>query len=229
MVISALVVSFLLAPPVDRDRQRTRIAEISRLASVKEPRSIQALITLTQPGHPKWERILALKLLNEHHRNDALKSVREAFKDSDLDIRTEAAIRLHQWRPDRATLQALQMLRKRGANLRRAFQTGERRGRPLYRADAAAFFRESMSHDNVYTKLDGALGLVEMAVEPDRGRALETFAAILKSTNVSERRAAVHYMFTSFSEPGFLPLIREASEDPDDGVKGLALQLLERR
>ena len=68
-----------------------------------------------------------------------------------------------------------------------------------------------------------------MAVEPDRGRALETFAAILKSPNVSERRTAVHYMFTSFSEPGFLPLVREASVDPDDGVKGLALQLLERR
>jgi len=120
-------------------------------------------------------------------------------------------------------------LRDRGVNLRRAFQTGEYRGRPIYRTEAAEFFVKNLSHANVYTRLDGAIGLVEIGQEPSLRVALRVFKELLDTGPVPVRRLVVHHMFTSFREPRFLALIKQAQQDEDSSVKRLADTLMDRQ
>ena len=149
--------------------------------------------------------------------------------DSDVDVSTEALIRLCQFRPSPALWKRLAKLRGRGVNLRRAFQTGELKGRPIYRVEAAEFFVQSLSHTNVYTRLDGALGLVELREEPSLTIALNVFKELLVSGTVNERRLVVHHMYTSYREPRFLPLIKQAQQDANASVQRLANILMDRQ
>ena len=228
MITSAIIVTVLFAPPTSESFKRDRVQHISEMSANAQPAGITAFTSLLTRELPTWERIVVLKMLKPHHRPAALKAVKRLMKHPDIHVRTEATIRSHQWSPTLESLKALESFRSRGVNLRRAFQTGEVRGRPTYRADGPAFFLGSMSHPNVYSQLDGALGLVEQGDEPAASVALGVFEAVLKKGSVNERRLAVHHMHTSFREPRFVPLVKLASDDPDETVSRLATTLLER-
>ncbi|MEC8023081.1 MAG: hypothetical protein VX223_04055 [Myxococcota bacterium] len=228
MITTAIIVTVLFAPPSNESFKRDRVQQISDMAADARPAGISAFTSLLTRELPSWERIVVIKMLKPYHRTAALRAVKRLMKHPDIHVRTEATIRSHQWSPTSESLKALETFRSRGVNLRRAFQTGEVRGRPTYRADGPAFFLGSMSHSNVYSRLDGALGLVEQGDEPAASVAIGVFEAILKEGSVNERRLAVHHMYTSFREPRFVPLVKLASDDPDETVSRLATTLLSR-
>ncbi len=149
--------------------------------------------------------------------------------DPDPGIRTEATIRVYRWTRSRAAFDRLVVLRDFGSNLRRAFQTGNVKGRPVYADERAAnFFQGSMRHSLSYTRLDGALGLIEMNREPARAQGLKLIEEVLASDSWGDRLAAVRYMSVEYTEGGFAPLLRTASTDRDSRVQAAALEILAR-
>ena len=229
MWISILVTSFLFAVPPANSDKRAEIRSILERSGSTDRQDIESTLALLKTSNPTWKRVLTLKSLGNHHRKMAMPVVQRLMADNDIDVRTEATIRLCQWAPTKKRYAALAALRDRGVSLRRAFQTGEVKGRPQYRAEASKFFVDSLSHSSIYTRLDGALGLVEIGQEPSMGVALDVYEETLKVGTVDERRLAVHHMYVSFREPKFLRLINLARNDEDATVKRLAETLLERQ
>jgi len=227
-IITFIVAGTLVSSPPVEDK-RLRISAILQQAQSTKAIDVAATVDRLSPKNPKWERVLTLKSLREHHRRKTVALLRKLTRDEDVDVRTEATIRLCQFKPTKANWELLSSLRDRGVNLRRAFQTGENRGRPIYRTEAAEFFVKNLSHANVYTRLDGAIGLVEIGQEPSLSVALRVFKELLDTGPVPVRRLVVHHMYTSFREPRFLALIKQAQQDEDSSVKRLADTLMDRQ
>jgi HEAT repeat protein len=229
MWVSVIIATVVLAPPSENAVRKQEIQRILRVAESTAPDKITETIKRLTSQNPSWQRVIALKSLRAHHIPKATPYLRKLVNDPNIEVSTEALIRLCQFRPTKKLWQRLGKLRERGVSLRRAFQTGEYRGRPIYRTEAAEFLVQSLSHANVYTRLDGALGLVELRQEPSFTVALGVFQELLESGTVHERRLVVHHMYTSYREPRFLPLIKLAQEDQDSSVRRLANNLMERQ
>ena len=211
-----------------KDRSR-RVAKIFKLAQSGNAADTETLLALARKPGTAWERSAALQALTDRHKDLALATLRTLVRDPDSAVRTEANIRVYRWTRSKESLAALVKLRDYGSNLRRAFSTGEKNGRPVYDDPrAVAFFHGSLTHTLVYSRLDGALGLIEIGKEPDRSKGLRVIADALTSPDWSARVAAVRYMGVQFDEDGFKPLLRSATEDRDSRVQAAARTILAR-
>ncbi len=227
-IIAALLLS---APPSAQElaQRRARIAEIHQLADMRDLQSIAHYVSLAAEAKTPWERSAAMQALMPHHKERGAPLLAKLLKTRGLgtDVRLAAAVKHYQWTQSKDTLAVLVGLRGLGASLRRAFQHGHERGRPLYHPGAAAFFTASAGHPMIHTKMDGALGLIELGA-PHKTKGLQVLEAALFSKDAADRAAAVRYMSVSYDEPAFKPLLQRAVTDSDLNVRAHAEQILQR-
>jgi HEAT repeat protein len=229
-MVCTLVVLVLTSPPSPEqlEEQRQRVQAIYALGEAEDDASLSQLLTILRDSDKDWEQLAALQALREGHRERALPTVQSFLRHPDPALRTAAAVRSYQWAPEQRVLHMLESLRAYGGALRRAFQTGEREGRPLYRPEALKFFEASAAHSQIVTRLDGAMGLVEIGTEPQISRGLQVIRTILGSSEPSERRLAVQHLSVQYVEPALRPLLETAAADNDAQVSRLAREILQR-
>ncbi len=214
------------APPgtIDRNARATRAEEILRLGASVAPEDEGTFLRILEEG-ADWERAIAAKAVTSRHSKRAIPTLVILERSADPIVEFEATVALHRLRPGRETLNHLERLRDRGGKLRRALQTGERSGRPTYPEEASAFFRGSVAHPLLMTRLDGALGLVELGGKY-LAEGLEALTKAMASPTPDERRLAVRVMRVQYHEPAFVPLLESAANDPDETVRVLARGIL---
>ena len=232
-MIVLLAVSILMAtPPAEtpnREDRRREVADVLKLGLSDRPVDRKAfLTTLSSPG-ALWKRVAAIHSLRDVHKPKALPIIRRLAKHHDVAIRIPALIQWVRWEFNPASLRDLTNQRGLGASLRSAFQTGEVKGRPLYRAEAATFFREGLAHSSRYARLDAAMGCVEMMLEPLRSKGLRVLKESLADKDAAIRLLAVRYLSVQYREPAFGPLLKTASQDTDPAVRETALRLSKGR
>lgn len=233
MPLGIIAVFLITAPPngerthAEQTAERTvRVKVLYELGSQRSDSAARELMQVARTGRAVWERQAALQALSAHHKHLAEPVVRALMKDPELAIQTEATVRHYQWTQSPNTLKALEALRKYGSSLRRAFQTGEKAGRPTYGKGAAAFLRQSLHHSLVYTRLDGALGLVELGTRPHAQEGLLVISNALRSGDPSERLIAVKHLSVSYDEPEFRLLLETATQDSNAAVAQAAKNIL---
>ena len=224
-----LMLAFLMtAPPggtSDRDQRRREVAQVLQLGLSDLPADRKALLeTLGSPG-AVWKRVAAIHALRPVHRQRALPVVRRLAKHLDVAIRIPAVIQWVRWDLNAASLRQLTNQRSLGASLRQAFQKGEKRGRPLYRPEAATFFREGLAHSNRHARLDAAMGCMELGLEPLRSKALKVLEVELTSDDRDARLLAVRYLSVQYEEPAFVSLLERARQDKDPAVRQAAARI----
>jgi hypothetical protein len=219
----------MAAPPsadVDISSKRFRMAEIRTLAKSDDLGSMQQLMELVSSSKPIWERHLAMTLLRPAHRQVGIVTIQQLTRDPEIGIRIEAAVKWYQWTHTRASLEGLSKLQGQGANLRRAFQTGEKNGRPIYDSHAQQFFMASVRNTNRYTRLDGALGLVELGGQGPYKAGLHVLESELASADAKARLVVVKHLSVQYDEPAFARFLAAAAMDPDAHVKAAAKAIL---
>lgn len=205
---------------LDRNARVARAEAILRLGTSRAADDMDELIRVLAEG-ADWERVIAAKAVRPSHAKRAVPLLMALQNSTDPVLEVEATIALHRLQPTRESLAHLERLRDRGSKLRVALQTGEQNGRPLYDATAASFFRGSVAHRLLMTRLDGALGLVEMG-GAYRKEGLAVLQKALESHVPDERRLAVRVLRVQYDEPGFVPLLESAATDPDETVRTIA-------
>lgn len=232
MVSAALVATLALAAPpaaTSQENRLVRVSQIQTLADSRSPADIDTLIKLLNSAAPVYELQAAIGTLREWHKTAVTPVLRRLISHPDKSVGLEAAVTHYRWTRAKKTLKVLQRLRSLGSNLRRAFQTGQERGRPLYDDILAeAFFKKSLAHSLVYTRLDGALGLIEQSEPAGIALGLAALEEALESSDTEVRMAAVKYMSVQYDEPAFGPLLLRAVEDSDSAVRGAARNILSR-
>ena len=218
-----------LAPPEqDISSKRFRLAEIRTLARSDTPGDILKLMGVIEGQAAAWERQAALSLLRPVHRSVALPAL-ERLSASTVDaITIEASIQWYRLTHSKKSLIALKRQLNKGANLRRAFQVSEKAGRPVYGASAQQFFMESVRSNSLYTRLDGALGLIELGSVGPHKAGIYVLDQEFASTNAAQRLAVIGHLSVQYKEAAFLRFLEAASVDPDAKVKALALSILSR-
>lgn len=230
MLSSLLIVAIALhaAGPLTPEEvavRQARIQEIYEIGASRAPADIARLMDVIRTVATDWERVAGLQALAPHHRAAAHSIVTTLASHTDTAIRVEATIKLHVFDPSKENAALLAALRPLGATLRRAFRTGDDRGRPLYLPAAAAFFRESAKHPLVFTRLDGAMGLVEIG-GPHLAEGVAVLETVLSSTDPTDRLLALRHFKVSYDEPALQLLVVQAADDPDARVAGAARAML---
>jgi hypothetical protein len=212
----------------DRSRAVARAEEILRIGAstaAADQAMIQRLLT---GAVTPLERHAAIKAVRSHHAAIALAPLQTLIDDPDPSIALDATVALHRLRPSPKTLARLEGLRDRGAKLRAAFVAGEVHGRPTYTDAGLAFFRRSAVHPLLETRLDGALGLVELGGDP-RKEGLVVLKQALGSPSPADRKRVVRMLNVQYDEPAFVTFLEQAKADPDEEVKSLAVNILATR
>jgi hypothetical protein len=228
LLVLAFVVTTPPAETPDRDQRRREVAQVLKLGLSDLPADREALLeTLGSPG-VVWKRVAAIHALRPVHRQRALPVVRRLAKHLDVAIRIPAVIQWVRWELNAGSLRQLTNQRSLGGSLRGAFQNGEKRGRPLYRPQAATFFREGLTHSNLHARLDAAMGCVEMNQEPLRSRALKVLEGELTHDDPGVRLLALRYLSVQYDDPAFAPLLERARQDKDPAVRQAAARMTSR-
>ena len=232
IVTAAFIATLVLATPPAASQQEDRLVRVSQiqtLADSRSPADVDTLVKLLSSPAPVYELQAAIGTLREWHKPAVTPVLRRLISHPDKSVGLDAAVAHYRWTRDKKTLKVLERLRDLGSNLRRAFQTGQERGRPLYDdKKATAFFKKSLAHPLVYTKLDGALGLIEQAEPAGIALGLAALEEALEADESEVRMAAVKYMSVQYDEPAFGPLLLRAVEDSDTAVRAAARGILSR-
>jgi HEAT repeat protein len=157
-------------------------------------------------------------------RDAFIADLKKMVEDKATAVRIESAIKLYQWKEHKFALPVLKKLRKQGVALRRAFQTGYEKGKPTYDKNAMAFFRDGIKNDNVYVRLDSAVGLVEL----DKAKkGLSVVKEVLENEEKYHiRMAAVNYMTPLKKNEKVRLLLQLATKDKDERVAKRARDVL---
>ena len=145
-------------------------------------------------------------------------------KSDILPVKIEASILLYQWGETKKALPMLNQLSSQGVALRRAFLTGRKDGKNQYDKNAKKFLKKGLKADNVYTRLDAALGLYELG---QAKKGLEVFETVMKSEDTFYvRMAALNYLRHLKEDKAVRGIIEAARKDKDERVKQRAEQIL---
>jgi HEAT repeat protein len=226
-----LVPTLLMIPPTDEqiEVRRQRVDEIQRLARADTPKEISKLVGLVAANRPVWERVTALKSLDARHRAEALPIVQRLAARGEDPVAIAAAVQSYRWDPTNDALRHLMRLRDKGASLRRAFWTGDDRGRPIYREKVSIpYLLSCLDSPTLHTRLDGALGLVEINNPAHRDTGLKVLRKAMSSTDAKIRQVAIRYIIVPFDDASLDGMLEAARDDPDPVVRSTAVQIQKR-
>ena len=222
------------AKPVEKDAatkareemeaRRKRIQEIYTFGRSKEPSDAAKLKAIIIGDGPVYERASAIRALGRDKRDAIIPDLKKLVDDKATAVRIEAAIKLYQWGEQRFAMPVLKKLRTQGVALRRAFQTGFDKGKPTYDKNALPFFNEGVKAENVYVRLDSAVGLIEVGKE---NKGLPVIKGVITGEEKYHiRMAAVNYLTPLKTNESVRGLLELASKDKDERVAKRARDVL---
>jgi hypothetical protein len=206
------------------EERRKRIQEIYALGRSTEAADATKLKGIFMGDGPVYERASAIRALGRDKRDDMIDDLKKLVDDKATAVRIESAINLYRWGQHKFALPKLKELRSKGVALRRAFQTGYEKGRPTYDKNAKGFFKEGIKNDNVYVRLDSAVGLIEVGNEK---LGLPVVQKVIKqSEKYHIRMAAVNYMTPLKKNAKVREILEMATTDKDERVAKRARDVL---
>ena len=208
----------------EMEARRKRIQEIYTYGRSKEPGDAAKLKAIIIGEGPVYERASAIRALGRDKRDGVIPELKTMVEDKATAVRIEAAIKLYQWDEQRFAMPVLKKLRKQGVALRRAFQTGFEKGKPTYDKNALPFFRDGVKAENVYVRLDSAVGLIELGKE---NKGLPVIKGVLTGEEKYHiRMAAVNYLTPLKTNEKVRGLLDLATKDKDERVAKRARDVL---
>ncbi|MFT7621553.1 MAG: hypothetical protein ACI9WU_000717 [Myxococcota bacterium] len=208
----------------EMEERRTRIQEIYALGRSKEEGDQVKLRGIIVGQGPVYERASAIRALGREKRDAVVPDLKKLVEDKATAVKIEAAIKLYQWGEHKFSLPVLEKLRAQGVALRRAFQTGYDKGKPTYDKNALKFFKQGVKNENVYVRLDSAVGLIELAKEKE---GLPVVKKVLETEEKYHiRMAAVNYLTPLKTNEKVRALLEVAGKDKDERVAKRARDVL---
>ncbi len=208
----------------EMEERRRRIQEIYTLGRSKDEADQTKLRGIIVGDGPVYERASAIRALGRDKREAVVPDLKKLVEDKATAVKIEASIKLYQWGEHKFAYPVLEKLRAQGVALRRAFQTGYDKGKPTYDKNALKFFQEGVKNENVYVRLDSAIGLIEL------GKAKKGLPVIKKVLESEEkyhiRMAAVNYMTPLKANEKVKALLTIATTDKDPRVAKRARDVL---
>ena len=208
----------------EMEQRRKRIQEIYTLGRSAEQPDKDSLKAIIVGAGPVYERASAIRALGKEKRADVIEDLKKLIEDPATAVKIEAAIKLYQWSETAFALPVLKDLRSQGVALRRAFQTGYDKGKPTYDDNALGFFKDGVKNENVYVRLDSAVGLIELGKVKDGVPVVKEVLA--KEEKYHIRLAAVNYLTPLKAEAPVKELLELAAKDTDERVSKRARDVL---
>ena len=208
----------------EMEERRKRIQEIYTLGRSTEDKDKGALKDIIVGTGPVYERASAIRALGKDKREDVIPDLKKLIEDPATAVKIEASIKLYQWGEQAFALPVLKDLRTQGVALRRAFQTGYEKGKPTYDGNALGFFKDGVKNENVYVRLDSAVGLIELGKVKDGVPVVKE--VLTKEDKYHIRLAAVNYLTPLKAEPPVKELLELAVKDADERVSKRATDVL---
>ena len=206
------------------EERRKRIQEIYTLGRSAEQTDKDALKGIIIGGGPVYERASAIRALGKEKRDDVIEDLKKLVQDQNTAVKIEASIKLYQWGEQAFALPVLKELRTQGVALRRAFQTGYEAGKPTYDNNAQGFFKEGLKNENVYVRLDSAVGMIELGKVKEGVPVVKD--VLEKEEKYHIRLAAVNYLTPLKTEAPVKDLLDLATKDKDERVSKRARDVL---
>jgi len=186
--------------------------------------SIAGLVDIIKSDKEPGIRATAVRVLGRTKRADLVELLSEQAQADVLPVKIEAAILLFQWGEKKVAKPILEQLSTQGVALRRAFLTGRRDGKNQYDSAAKKFLSKGLKSDNVYTRLDAALGLYEIN---GNKQALKVFKSTMEEADTFYvRMAALNYLRHLKDDTAVRGIIEIGTKDKDDRVSQRANQIL---
>ena len=186
--------------------------------------SVKGLVDIINSDKEPGIRATAVRVLGRTKRADLVGLLTEQAKSDVLPVKIEAAILLFQWGEKKVAKPVLQQLSAQGVALRRAFLKGRKDGKNQYDPAAKKFLSKGLKSDNVYTKLDAALGLYEINGNKN---ALNVFKSVMEEADTFYvRMAALNYLRHLKDDASVRAVIEIGTKDKDERVSQRANQIL---
>ena len=208
----------------EMEARRKAIQAIYKLGRTKGADAETKLAAIIGGTGPGYERASAVRALGRKKRSKLVPLLEKLTRSKATAVRIEASIKLYQWGEHRVALPQLKTLRAEGVALRRAFQTGYHKGKPTYDSRALAFFRAGIRSDNVYVRLDSAVGLIELK-KPSEGLSIVR-RVLEQEPKYHIRMAAVNYLTPLKTKASVRALLKLAVNDKDEAVAKRARDVL---
>ena len=186
--------------------------------------SVAGLVDIIKSDKEPGIRATAVRVLGRTKRADLVDLLSEQAQADVLPVKIEAAILLFQWGEKKVAKPVLEQLSTQGVALRRAFLTGRKDGKNQYDSAAKKFLSKGLKSDNVYTRLDAALGLYEINGNKE---ALKVFKTTMEEADTFYvRMAALNYLRHLKDDTAVRGIIEIGTKDKDDRVSQRANQIL---
>lgn len=208
-----------------QDERQQKLQSIYELGRKRDDASLAELTKIMQGDEEPGIRATAIRVLGRDPIESMVPTLKTLTQSPDMPVKMEAAIALYQWGEKKFAEPLLDELSGQGVALRRAFLTGRKDGKNQYDPSAKKFLKKGLDSDNVYTRLDAALGLYEMG---EGKTALKVFDDVMKKEETFYvRMAALNYLRHLKEDPQINKIITAAKEDQDERVRERAKQILD--
>jgi len=205
----------------ERQKKLQHIYEVGRK---RDEAAISQLVEVMNSDEEPGIRATAIRVLGRKRIESLVPKLTELSRSKVQPVKIEAAIILYQWGEKELTAPILEELSNQGVALRRAFLTGRKDGKNQYDPEAKKFLSKGLKSDNVYTRLDAALGLYELG---QAKTALTVFQDVMKTEDTFYvRMAALNYLRHLKDDPNIAKIIAAAKKDTDERVKKRAEHIL---
>ncbi|GMV42792.1 MAG: hypothetical protein AMXMBFR64_45080 [Myxococcales bacterium] len=207
-----------------QQKRQQRLQDIYTLGRTGDDASVDELIKIMKSEEEPGIRATAIRVMGREKIDRVVPELEELAKSTIPPVKIEAAILLYQWGDKEKAMPILKELSTQGVALRRAFLTGRKDGKNQYDENAKSFLESGLKAENVYTKLDAALGLYEMG---NAKKSLDVFREVMeKEETFYVRMAALNYLRHLKDDPPIRKIIEAAKNDADERVKQRAEQIL---
>ena len=209
------------------DKQKSRQAELQAvyaLGRTGDESAVKKLVEVIESDKEAGIRATAIRVLGRSKKPELIETLSKQAKSGDLPVKIEAAILLYQWGEKKEASPVLDELSSQGVALRRAFLTGRENGQNQYDAAAKKYLKKGLKSDNVYTRLDAALGLYEIDKNKE---AVAMFKDVMKNEKTFYvRMAALNYLRHLRDDSAVRGIIEMGTKDQDERVAKRANQIL---
>lgn len=211
------------AAAAQTERQK-QLQDIYTLGRQNNDESISKLVDIMKSDQEPGIRATAIRVISGDKIDRILPTLKELANSDVQPVKIEAAILLYKWGEKEFASPILDELSGQGVALRRAFLIGRKDGKNQYDPAAKGFLQKGLGAENVYTRLDAALGLYEIG---DEKKALEVFQNVMeKEETFYVRLAALNYLRHLKDDPKIKKVIEIALKDKDERVQKRAEQIL---
>ena len=207
------------APEKDREtleERRNRAQEIYALSRSGTPEDMTRLEEIIKGSFKPYEKSMAIRAIGDKRREGLVETLKSLAAEGDLEIRSEAVIRLYRWGEEDFAKPYLMELPAMGIAVRRTFLMGYANGKYQYDDGAKEILQKAVGSEHSHVRLDAALGLLHLG---EKEQSIPVFRKALEpKSSVLIKRTAVNFLAMAKDIPEARALLEGAVKDEDPAV-----------